>query len=72
MDCEKVLGRLWEYLDRELDPEESVLMKEHLVRCSSCFPVYCCNRSFLDLLARQRRTGSAPASLVLWARSLIH
>ena len=72
MECEDVLIRLWEYLDRELDPKESASMGEHLVRCPSCYPVYCCDRSFLDLLARQQRTCSAPASLVVCIRSLLY
>jgi mycothiol system anti-sigma-R factor len=70
MECEEVLRRLWEYLDRELGPEESASIGEHLYRCPSCTPAYRCDRAFLDLLARQRRSCSAPVSLVLWVRTL--
>jgi anti-sigma factor (TIGR02949 family) len=72
MDCEAVLSRLWEYLDRELGPEDSVSMGEHLVSCSSCYPAYCFDRAFLALLARQRDACSTPASLVLRVRALIN
>jgi mycothiol system anti-sigma-R factor len=70
MDCEEFLSRLWEYLDRELEPEHSASMGKHLASCSSCYPAYCCDRAFLELLSRQRRACVAPASLVLWARGL--
>jgi predicted anti-sigma-YlaC factor YlaD len=70
MECEDVLSRLWEYLDRELGPEDSVSIGEHLGSCSSCYPAYCFDRAFLALLARQRPACSTPASLVLWARAL--
>jgi hypothetical protein len=70
MHCEEVLRRLWEYLDREIEPEVSLSMREHLVSCSSCYPAYCCDRAFLELLARQRGCCSAPPSLVLSVRRL--
>jgi mycothiol system anti-sigma-R factor len=70
MECEKVLSRLWEYLDRELEAEEFASIRKHLGGCSSCYPAYCCNRAFLELLARQRHTCSAPATLVWWVRRL--
>ncbi len=70
MECEEVLRRIWEYLDRELGQEESASIGEHLYGCPSCTPTYRCHRAFLDLLARQRRSCSAPVSLVLRVRSL--
>ena len=70
MQCEEVLSRLWEYLDRELEPEVSIVLGEHLVSCSRCYPAYCCDRAFLELVARQRHAGTAPAALVLWVRKL--
>ena len=66
MECEEVLLRLWEYLDRELGPEEAASVAKHLQGCSRCHPAYCCDRAFLALLARQRATCLAPRSLVLW------
>jgi anti-sigma factor (TIGR02949 family) len=70
MECEEFLSRLWEYLDRELGPQDSVSMGEHLAACSRCYPAYCCDRAFLELLARQRRACIAPRNLVLWVRRL--
>jgi mycothiol system anti-sigma-R factor len=72
MDCEQVLTRLWEYLDRELEPGDSASIEVHLHDCPRCHPAYCFDRAFLRLLARQRDSCSAPLSLRLWARRLPH
>lgn len=37
LDCEEALGRLFEFLDHELDAEERDAMQFHLSRCRSCF-----------------------------------
>jgi mycothiol system anti-sigma-R factor len=63
MECEEVLFRLWEYLDRQVPPEEAYAIADHLGRCSGCYPAFCCDRAFLQLLARQRRSCSVPATL---------
>ena len=34
--CEEAFRRLDDYLDRELSPEETVLVKEHLEVCAGC------------------------------------
>ena len=68
MQCEAVQGQLWEYLDQELGPEEARAVERHLRQCGSCHPVYCCERAFLALLARQRDRCRVPASLMTWMR----
>lgn len=65
MDCEAVLVLLWEYLDEELSAEEADAVRSHVSQCPSCHPAYCCDRAFLELLARQRRRCSAPPTLVM-------
>ena len=69
MRCEEVLIRLWEYLDEELASEEAAAVKFHLHDCRQCHPAYCCDRAFLELLARQRATCSAPDILVAAIRA---
>ena len=64
MECEEVMVRLWEYLDQELAPEEADGVRTHLSHCSDCYPAYCCDRAFLQLVARLRDSCSAPAALV--------
>jgi mycothiol system anti-sigma-R factor len=69
MQCEEVLNRLWEYLDQELGLEEARRVQGHLSICAECYPAYCCDRAFLLLLARQRRAGVAPATLIRSVRT---
>ncbi len=69
MECKEALRRLWEYLDQELGPEDAQAVRAHLSRCASCYPAYCCDRSFLELLARQREKCTAPAALVIAIRA---
>jgi mycothiol system anti-sigma-R factor len=69
MRCEEVLSRLWEYLDEELASEEAAAVRLHLSDCHRCHPAYCCDRAFLELLARQRAGCSAPRFLVVSIRA---
>ena len=71
MRCEEVLTVLWEYLDQELAPTEAGAVRSHLRHCPQCHPAYCCDRAFLELLARQRASYLAPAKLVTRVRFLI-
>ena len=63
MECERVLSRLWEYLDQQLGPEEASIIQAHLGDCRGCYPAYCCNRAFLEMLAGLRNRCTAPHSL---------
>jgi mycothiol system anti-sigma-R factor len=69
MECEEVLARLWEYLDQQLGSEEAESVQVHLGCCSGCYPAYCCDRAFLELLARQRTVCSAPDALRMSVRA---
>ena len=68
MECKEVLIRLWEYLDDELRAEEAEAVAAHLRRCCDCYPAYRCDRALLELLARQRKTCSAPSGLAMSIR----
>jgi mycothiol system anti-sigma-R factor len=69
MECEAVLVLLWEYLDEEVGSEEAQAIGVHLSQCPTCHPAYCCDRAFLELLARQRFGWSAPPVLVASIRA---
>ena len=34
--CQEAVRRLWEYLDATVEPDERVLVEEHLARCRTC------------------------------------
>ena len=36
--CEEVVRLLWRYMDRELDPDTSRQLQEHVRQCRSCGP----------------------------------
>jgi len=65
MECEAALVLLWEYLDEELGAEEADTVRSHVSQCPGCQLAYCCDRAFLELLARQRHRCSAPPPLVV-------
>jgi mycothiol system anti-sigma-R factor len=69
MECRDVVSRLWEYLDEELGPEEASAVEGHLGRCEHCHSGYCCDRAFLELLARLRASCTAPTILVASIRA---
>jgi predicted anti-sigma-YlaC factor YlaD len=69
MRCDEVVLLLWEYLDEELGPEEAKVVGAHLRRCGRCHPFYCCDRAFLELLARQRARCVAPPFLTAALRA---
>ncbi len=61
MTCEEVLGRLDDYLDRNLSPEEVRRVDEHLDECLSCLRKYRFERALLDgIRSRLRRTSLPP------------
>ncbi len=69
MECDEVVSRLWEYLDRALAGEEAAAVGAHLVICPNCHPPYCHSRSVLALIARASHAcGTAPRRLVLAVR----
>jgi hypothetical protein len=71
MECEEVVARLWEYLDQELGPEETKAVDAHLIGCVQCYPMMCCDRALLELLARLRVTCPAPPGLVFRVRQCL-
>jgi anti-sigma factor RsiW len=70
MLCDEVIINLWEYLDQELAPEDAAEVAAHLSSCLDCYPVYCHDRAFLELVARLKHSVTAPLALTRWARSL--
>ena len=61
--CEQAFSRLYEYLDRVLDPEEEALVQQHLVLCEDCGRHFQFEEQLLARLREKCRTGRAPGKL---------
>jgi anti-sigma factor (TIGR02949 family) len=70
LSCEEVIGKLLEYLDRELDAAAQLELERHLETCRGCF-----SRAEFErrLRARVAETGDAkaPESLRKRVRALV-
>jgi anti-sigma factor (TIGR02949 family) len=70
LSCEEVIGKLLEYLDRELDAAAEPAVERHLETCRGCF-----SRAEFErrLRARVAETGDvkAPESLRRRMRALV-
>lgn len=63
MECAESMRQLWEYLDGELTPEQTLRLSAHLAVCQRCHPQLAFEQAFLDVLASARRDDPAPPSL---------
>ena len=61
--CEEVVRRLNDYLDRELSPAETVLIKEHLDTCAQCASAHAFEAGVLQELKRKLRRIDVPPAL---------
>lgn len=61
--CEEVVRRLNDYVDRELSPAETVLIKEHLETCAQCAGAFAFEASALQELKRKLRRIDLPPAL---------
>jgi anti-sigma factor (TIGR02949 family) len=70
LDCEDVIARLFEYLDRELDAATVAAIDEHMKKCRGCFSRAEFERRLKVRLAEAGEV-EAPTSLRLRARKLL-
>jgi len=61
--CEDFFRRLDDYLDRELNAEESARLREHLEVCAACASGYRFEEGVLRDLRRKLRRLTMPADL---------
>ncbi|WP_417529728.1 anti-sigma factor family protein [Marinobacter lipolyticus] len=69
--CEEVIERLFEYLDRELDPATQTEIDRHLRRCHDCFSRKEFERRLRDKVAASG-TEKAPDRLKRRVASLLN
>ena len=61
--CEEAFRRLDDYLDRELTPEETTLVQEHLEICAGCAREFNFEASVLHGVREKLRQIELPPSL---------
>ncbi|WP_049578928.1 mycothiol system anti-sigma-R factor [Streptomyces sp. SBT349] len=62
-DCSEVLGRLYEYIDREMPDGECAKFQEHIDECSPCLEKYGLEQSVKKLVKRCCGQDEVPADL---------
>lgn len=62
-DCGAAIDRLYEYLDGELTPADTVQVRRHLADCAHCLAVFDFEAAFLRFLEARRRAAGAPPAL---------
>ncbi len=62
--CEEIFRRLDEYIDRELTPEETQRVKEHLENCARCTEEYQFDRTMLLRIREKLNRIEAPPGLL--------
>jgi len=61
--CQQAVQRLNEYLSRELNPDETELVQEHLQQCKGCFDKFRFEETLLKTLREKISSVKSPASL---------
>ncbi len=69
-NCEETIAKLYEYLDRELNPQERREVEEHLARCPPCRDHFRFEYNVLSVIGARCRETAAPAELVARVRKL--
>ncbi len=58
--CQQAMMRLWEFLDRELDPVSEDEVRSHLEVCRRCYPRYDFQRAYFGLMQRLANEPQPP------------
>ena len=64
LTCAEAFDRLDDYLDRELSPEETARVAEHLDVCARCAGEFDIEREVLDEIRMKLRRIKAPSGLM--------
>lgn len=62
-DCRDAMHRLYEYLDRELSPEDQQVVQDHLDRCPPCRDLFHFEENVLTFIGEKCRQTAAPPAL---------
>lgn len=70
MDCQQVLGALYNFLDREIDAEASAEIQQHIELCRACFN--CCEfEQLLRKHVKEKTNQPCPEKLRIRIRAII-
>ncbi len=62
-DCDGVLGRMFEFLDQELDTADADRIRQHLAECEHCLDAFDAEGALKELVHRCCSSETAPTSL---------
>ncbi len=63
MNCQEVLSRLYEIIDKEASEIDAKVVQGHLDRCRHCFEVYRLETAIQDFINAKLRDGNRPGNL---------
>lgn len=63
IDCRTAVDKLYGYLDRELSPEETQAIQEHLAACPPCARYFRFEQGVLRFVGDACRKTTAPSAL---------
>lgn len=63
LDCAEAVAKLWDYLDGQLNEADRAAVRQHVERCSHCFPHAGFGQVVLDAVAKVRSAEPEPPSL---------
>ena len=72
MDCDAVLRKLWDYLDRELTEDRMHEIEMHLEQCEKCRPQADFRRAFRSAVTGARDAAGDTAALTERVRRALH
>lgn len=68
--CEEAFRRLDDYLDRELSPDETTLVQQHLEVCEGCAREFNFEASVIDHVRAKLRVANVPSDLAARVRAI--
>jgi len=69
MNCQEALHHLYEFLDREMTPDDERRVREHLTACPPCGEQFDVEEAFLRFVEARCRAQGAPPEL---RRRILH
>ena len=72
VDCSEILGRVYEYLDNEMDTRDCAKVRQHLDECGPCLEKYGLEEAVKTLVHRSCGCDDVPRDLRSKVLTRIH